>query len=114
MYRCQWKTIAVVASGLNIVHPKANEFLQQEIIDKGGLIISEQPFGVKANPARLYARNRLQAALAQKVIVVQCAVESGTMNTVYFAHKYGCKVYAVAYGQYDEHNAGNEYILKMG
>ena len=44
------KTIAVVASGLNIVHPKANEFLQQEIIDKGGLIISEQPFGVKANP----------------------------------------------------------------
>ena len=43
------KTIAVVASGLNIVHPKANEFLQQEIIDKGGLIISEQPFGVKAN-----------------------------------------------------------------
>ena len=108
------KTIAVVASGLNIVHPKANEFLQQEIIDKGGLIISEQPFGVKANPARLYARNRLQAALAQKVIVVQCAVKSGTMNTVHFAHKYGCKIYAVAYGQYDAHNAGNEYILKNG
>ncbi len=108
------KTIAVVASCLNIVHPKANEFLQQEIIDKGGLIISEQPFGVKANPARLYARNRLQAALAQRVIVVQCAVKSGTMNTVHFAHKYGCKIYAVAYGQYDEHNAGNEYILKNG
>ena len=108
------KTIAVVASGLNIVHPKANEFLQQEIIDKGGLIISEQPFGVKANPARLYTRNRLQAALAQRVIVVQCAVKSGTMNTVHFAHKYGCKIYAVAYGQYDEHNAGNEYILKNG
>ena len=108
------KTIAVVASGLNIVHPKANESLQKEIIDKGGLIISEQPFGVKANPARLYARNRLEAALAQKVIVVQCAVKSGTMNTVYFAHKYGCKIYAVAYGQCDEHNAGNEYILKNG
>ena len=106
------KTIAVVASGLNIVHPKANESLQKEIIDKGGLIISEHPFGVKANPARLYARNRLQAALAQKVIVVQCAVKSGTMNTVHFAHKYGCKIYAVAYNQYDEHNAGNEYILK--
>ena len=108
------KTIAVVASGLNIVHPKANESLQKEIIDKGGLIISEHPFGVKANPARLYARNRLQAALAQKVVVVQCAVKSGTMNTVHFAHKYGCKIYAVAYDQYDEHNAGNEYILKNG
>lgn len=108
------KTIVVVASGLNIVHPKANESLQKEIINRGGLIISEQPFGVKANPARLYARNRLQAALAQKVVVVQCAVKSGTMNTVHFAYKYGCKIYAVAYGQYDEHNAGNEYILKNG
>lgn len=108
------RTIAVVASGLDIVHPKANASLQKEIISKGCLIISEQPFGVKANPARLYARNRLQAALAQKVIVVQCAVKSGTMNTVHFAHKYGCKIYAVTYGQYDEHNAGNEYILKNG
>ena len=99
---------------LYIVHPKANISLQREIINKGGLIISEQPFGVKANPTRLYARNRLQAALAQKVIVVQCAVKSGTMNTVYFAHKYGCKIYAVAYGQYDKHNAGNEYILNKG
>ena len=106
------KTIVVVASGLDIVYPKVNEFLQHEIINKGGLIISEQPFGVKANPARLYARNRLQAALAQKVIVVQCAVKSGTMNTVHFAHKYGCQIYTVAYGQYDEHNAGNEYLLK--
>lgn len=108
------RTIAVVASGLDIVHPKANASLQKEIISKGGLIISEQPFGVKANPARLYARNRLQATLAQKVIVVQCAVKSGTMNTVHFAHKYGCKIYAVTYGQYDEHNVGNEYILKNG
>ena len=105
---------AGVASVLNIVHPKANESLQKEIINKGGLIISEQPFGVKANPVRLYARNRLQAALAQKVIFVQCAVKSGTMNTVHFAHEYGCKIYAVAYNQYDEHNAGNEYILKNG
>lgn len=108
------KTVAVVASGLDIVYPKANTSLQREIINKGGLIISEQPFGVKANPARLYARNRLQAALAQRVIVVQCAVKSGTMNTVHFAHEYGCKIYAVAYNQYDEHNAGNEYILKNG
>lgn len=106
------KTVAIVASGLNITYPKMNVSLQKEIISKGGLIISEQPFGVKANPTRLYARNRLQAALAQKIIVVQCPIKSGTMNTVYFAHKYGCKIYAVAYSQYDEHNAGNEYILK--
>ncbi|MDE6987824.1 MAG: DNA-protecting protein DprA, partial [Bacteroides acidifaciens] len=57
------KTIAIVASGLNIVHPKENEPLQQHILENGGLILSEQPFGMKANPTRLVARNRLQAAL---------------------------------------------------
>ena len=107
------KTIAVVASGLNIVHPKANESLQKEIINKGGLIISEQPlawkpilYGICPQPTA--------SSFGTKVIVVQCAVKSGTMNTVYFAHKYGCKIYAVAYGQYDKHNAGNEYILNKG
>lgn len=102
------KTIAVVASGLNIVYPKVNTPLQQEILNKNGLILSEQPFGIKANPTRLFARNRLQVALSQKVIVVQCALKSGTMNTVRFAQRYGCEIYAVAYRQYNECNAGNE------
>lgn len=108
------KTVAVVASGLNIVYPKVNAPLQQEIINKGGLILSEQPFGMKANPTRLFARSRLQAALSQRVIVVQCALKSGTMNTVRFAQRYGCEICAVAYRQYNECNAGNEYILQSG
>ena len=56
-------TIAIVATGLNLVHPRENIPLQEEILRKGGLILSEQPLGVKANPTRLVSRNRLQAAL---------------------------------------------------
>jgi DNA processing protein len=41
------KTIAIVATGLNLVHPRENESLQAEILQKGGLIISEQPIGQK-------------------------------------------------------------------
>ena len=66
------QTIAIVASGLNIVHPKENAPLQQQILENGGLILSEQPFGVKANPTRLVARNRLQAALSNTVILAEC------------------------------------------
>ena len=66
------RTIAIVASGLNIVHPKENAPLQQRILENGGLILSEQPFGVKANPTRLVARNRLQAALSSTVILAEC------------------------------------------
>lgn len=65
-------TMAIVASGLDITHLKVNKPLQDEIIAKGGTILSEHPFGVKANPARLVARCRLQVVLTQSVIVAQC------------------------------------------
>ncbi len=53
------RTIAVVASGLNITHPKCNKILQEEIVNNGGVIITEYPFGIKANPTRLVERCRL-------------------------------------------------------
>lgn len=106
--------VKVVASGLDITHPKSNAFLQQEIIDKGGLILSEQPLGVKANPTRLVARNRLQAILSTKVIVAQCPLVSGTMYAVEFTREYKVKIAAVQYDIYDELNSGNEYLLRQG
>lgn len=63
------KTIAIVASGFNIIHPKENSSLQQLILDNGGLVLSEHPLGIKANPSRLIARTRLQAALSEAVIL---------------------------------------------
>lgn len=53
------KTIAIVATGLDRIFPKEHKTLQESILAKGGLVISEQPSGVKANPSRLIARNRL-------------------------------------------------------
>ena len=105
-------TIAVVASGLDITHPKENKPLQELILKNGGLLLSEQIVGVKANPTRLIARNRLQAALSRQVVVAQCPVQSGTMHTVRFAHKYGKEVYAVRFGRYDDKSSGNEYLIK--
>ena len=75
-------TIAIVATGLDIVHPYENIPLQEEILRKGGLVLSEQPLGIKANPTRLVARNRLQAALSEEVVVAECHVHSGTMHTL--------------------------------
>ena len=91
------RTIAIVASGLNIVHPKENAPLQQRILENGGLILSEQPFGVKANPTRLVARNRLQAALSSTVILTECPEQSGSMHTMRFARKYHKRCLVVSY-----------------
>ena len=107
------RTIAIVASGLDIVHPKENAPLQQRILENGGLVLSEQPFGVKANPTRLVARNRLQAALSKIVILAECPLRSGSMHTMRFARKYHKQCLAVMYPEYTEINAGNELLIKQ-
>ena len=107
------QTIAIVASGLNIVHPKENAPLQQRILENGGLILSEQPFGVKANPTRLVARNRLQAALSSTVILTECPEQSGSMHTMRFARKYHKRCLVVSYPEYNDKNAGNELLINL-
>lgn len=107
-------TIAIVATGLDRVHPHENISLQEEILKKGGLILSEHPLGVKANPARLVARNRLQAAHSEEVVVAECPVHSGTMHTVRYAQKYGKTIKAAILPYEKEENSGNKYIITSG
>ena len=108
------KTIAIVGTGLDTVHPKENIPLQTRILQHQGLIISEQPFGVKASPRTLVMRNRLQAALSQMVVVAQCPVKSGTMHTVDFARKYGKEIRAAQFKYHNEATGGNDYLLAEG
>lgn len=103
------KTIAVVGSGLMHVHPKENTDLQKRIIETGGMILSEQDPKTKASPRTLIARTRLQVALADKVYVVECEKESGTMHAVNFALKYGKPIYAL-----DCEWSGNRYLIDNG
>ena len=107
-------TIAIVATGLDKVHPYENIPLQEKILRNGGLILSEQPLGIKANPTRLVARNRLQAALSEEVVVAECHVHSGTMHTVRFAQKYGKIIKAAKFPYNKEENSGNKYIITTG
>ena len=100
------RTIAVVGSGLHHVYPKENIELQQRIIETGGMILSEQDPKTKANPRTLIARTRLQMALADKVYVVECEKESGTMHAVNFALKYGKPIFAL-----DCDWSGNRYLI---
>lgn len=106
------ETIAVVASGLDMTHPVENKPLQSRILETGGLLLSEQHFGIKANPSRLVARNRLQAALSESVILAQCPEQSGSMHTMRFARKYHKKSYAVEFQKYTEINGGNRLLIE--
>lgn len=107
------KTTAIVATGLDRVHPEENKFLQKNILDHEGLVLSEQPWGTNAGGKNLVARNRLQAALSETIIVAQCPLNSGTMHTVRFGRKYGKKICAVQ-EKPNEYNSGNCFLIESG
>ena len=106
-------TIAIVGNGLDITHPRENKALEDSILRNGGLMLSEQPIGVKANPTRLVARNRLQAALSEAVILAQCPAQSGSLHTMRFARKYGRESLAATFPRRTEANAGNYDLIEQ-
>lgn len=108
------ETIAIVGSGLDIIHPKENTDLQKRILEGGGLILSEQLLKTKANPSTLVARNRLQAALSDSIILAQCPAQSGSMHTMRFARQYRKKSLAVKFPKKTETNAGNFDLIETG
>ncbi len=86
-------TIAVLASGLDEMTPKTNLRLFHRIVDSGlGCIITEYPPGVVPKPYFFPQRNRLIAALSNRLIVVEAAKRSGAVLTANLAAQYGIDV----------------------
>jgi DNA processing protein len=78
-------TVAILGCGIDLVHPRSNTRLAEEIVAAGGALVSEQPLGAAVSPGALIARNRLQTGLSAVVCVMQSAVRGGTMHTARFA-----------------------------
>jgi DNA processing protein len=87
-------TIAVLGCGIDVAYPRQNARLLQEIGARG-TVVSEYPPGVRAEPFRFPARNRIVAALSRAVVVVEGAHGSGSMITAEHAMEIGRDVFAV-------------------
>lgn len=76
------KTTAFLANGLdhNSIYPNENKDLAEEIVENGGLLLSEYPIGQSVNKYGLVARDRLQAGLSLATIVIQTGLNGGTMH----------------------------------
>ncbi len=72
--------VGVVAGGLDVVYPRANRALWDEVADRG-LLLSETPLGLRPDRWRFPARNRLIAALSDGVIVVESHERGGALST---------------------------------
>ena len=85
-------TVAILACDVRFPTPKSNSKLAEDILEKGGCLIAEVPPGSETESFALVARNRLQAAWSQGLIVTQCGIPSGTLHTVRFALELGRKL----------------------
>ena len=82
------KVIAVMPGGLDKIYPAQNKKLAEEIINNGGCLISEYPTGVKPKRYSFVERDKLQAMLCSKVIVIDADKDGGTMHTVKYSQRY--------------------------
>lgn len=81
------KVVAVMPGGLDEIYPKSNLELVKRIVENGGCVISEYPCGTKPQKYTFLERDKIQAVLADKVIVIEAGIKSGTMYTAQCALK---------------------------
>lgn len=86
--------VAVVGSGLDVVYPAGHAGLWHKVAS-AGLLLSEAPLGARPEPWRFPARNRIIAALAEIVVVVESTEKGGSRHTVEAAEMRDRQVMAV-------------------
>ena len=107
------KTMAFLGSGIDIVYPPENLNLYQEIARRGA-VLSEFPFGRKADRRTFPMRNRLVSGISSAVIVIESAASGGSLITAQFAAEQGRLVFAVP-GRVDQPaSAGCNHLIRDG
>ena len=107
------RSFAVLGTGVDQIYPASNAELFKILPEKGALI-SEYPLGTKGEPWRFPHRNRIVAALSQKLIVVEAPVKSGSMITARLALELGVEVWALPGQIYDENAQGTNQLIYDG
>jgi DNA processing protein len=108
------KTIAVLGTGADVIYPRQNKKLAQEIIEKGGAIISEAPLGTAALPQLFPRRNRIISGLSLGVLVVEAALKSGSLITARLAAEQGREVFAIPGSIHNVMHKGCHQLIRDG
>ncbi len=108
------KTAAVLGTGIDIIYPPENLALYRRIETEGGAILSEFPFGRRADRQSFAMRNRIVAGMCDATIVVESDVDGGAMITARFAGEHGRLIFAVP-GRIDQNtSAGCHQLIRDG
>lgn len=106
-------TIAVVGTGLDRVYPARNKALAHDIAENG-LLLSEFPLGTISAPGHFPKRNRVISGLSHAVLVVEAALNSGSLITARLALEQGREVMAIPGSIHSPLSKGCHALIKQG
>lgn len=114
------KTTAILANGLehNSIYPPENQELAEQIVENGGLLISEYRIGTPVNRYSLVARDRLQTGLSLATLVIQTGEHGGTMHAATATLKAEKSLYTMYFKdevtRQHEKSLGNALLVNKG
>lgn len=106
-------TFAVMGTGIDVAYPASNRALFEKICEHGALV-TEFPVGAGGDPWHFPQRNRIVAALAERVVVVEAPLKSGSMITARLALELGREVWAVPGRIFEENAEGTNALIYDG
>lgn len=107
-------TIAVVATGLDIVYPARNRKLAERIVADNNLIVSEFPVGVRPQAKNFPRRNRIISGMSVGTLVVEAALRSGSLVTAKHAMEQGREVFAIPGSIHNPMARGCHQLIRQG
>ncbi len=106
-------TIAVLGTGIDIIYPKENTSLYNQIAENG-LLLSEFPLGTGPQSSNFPRRNRIVAALSLGTLVVEANINSGSLITARLALEQGKDIFAIPGSPDEPRSAGPNKLIKDG
>lgn len=108
------ETIAVLPCGFDYIFPRENTKLFENIIQKGGLVVTEYSPKTKAKSERFLQRNRIVSALSEGVLIIEAAYRSGTSVTAKLAYSQGKIVMALPGRLDNSYGVGVNKLIQEG
>jgi DNA processing protein len=108
------RTIMVLSHGINHFRLRDAGFESFDFLRSRGVVLSEYFPTMKWTAGTAMARNRLVVGLAKVILVVECGVKSGTMDTAQRAQKAGKPLFVIEFQEPGEHAAGNLELIRQG